>query len=361
MQDVELNDQSDIDSLPVLARGRRRAAILEDSDTDSIPGRPELPQRAAGAVLAGGGHRDADVPAARVEPLPVDRGNSKFRHWCFTYNNWQPGFEALLRAGNPVYYLCQAEIGANGTRHLQGVISFPTPRTFSGVRRLIPGWHVENMQGTIDQAVAYCSKEETRDPDYPLQWEFGVRPVCAGKAGGRSDLKAVAAIVQSGGTLQAIADTHPVSVILFHRGIERLIGLRVRPRDFPTEVFWYYGPTGTGKTRAASDADPGAYWKSPSNQWWCGYEGHEAVIIDDYRADFCKFYVLLRLLDRYPMQVEVKGGMREFCPRRIYITTPKSPVDTWASRTEEEIGQLTRRIKEVRHFPAMFAAAVAAL
>lgn len=59
---------------------------------------------------------------------------------------------------------------------------------------------------------------------------------------------------------------------------------------------------------------------------------------------------MLRLFDRYPYQVEVKGGTRQFLARKIYVTTPKSPALTWESRTEEDLAQLLRRITEVKHF-----------
>ena len=34
-------------------------------------------------------------------------------------------------------------------------------------------------------------------------------------------------------------------------------------------------------------------------KFWEGYDGHDNVIIDDIRGDFCKFHQLLKLLDRY--------------------------------------------------------------
>jgi len=74
------------------------------------------------------------------------------------------------------------------------------------------------------------------------------------------------------------------------------------------------------------------------------------VIIDDYRKDFCKFSELLRLLDRYPLRLQIKGGTVEFVARHIYITCPLAPIAIWESRTEEDIAQLTRRIEEVRNF-----------
>ena len=217
------------------------------------------------------------------------------------------------------------------------------------------------MRGTIDQAIAYCCKADSADADAPFGFtEEGTRPLSAGTSGGRSDLKAVASLVQGGATIGAVASAHPVSVILYGRGIGQLIGLQHKPRSGPTLVYWYYGPTGTGKTRAASDACVNPYWKSASHKWWDGYEAHEDVIIDDYRTNFCSFNELLRLLDRYPMQVEIKGGSREFCPKRIYITTPKNPTDTWNLRSEEDLGQLSRRITEVVHFAAIVGAEILA-
>ena len=53
------------------------------------------------------------------------------------------------------------------------------------------------------------------------------------------------------------------------------------------------------------------------------------------------------------MKVETKGGTVEFVATTIYITTPKTPIDTWATRSEEDIAQLTRRITEIRHYPAI--------
>ena len=35
-------------------------------------------------------------------------------------------------------------------------------------------------------------------------------------------------------------------------------------------------------------------------KWWEGYDGHEVVLLDDIRKDFCKFHELLTLLDIYP-------------------------------------------------------------
>jgi len=123
-------------------------------------------------------------------------------------------------------------------------------------------------------------------------------------------------------------------------------------RDFKTIVKWYYGSTGTGKSRAACDetSNVNAYWKSGGSKWWDGYDGQEAVIIDDYRCDLCTFHNLLRLFDRYPLQVEGKGTSMQFRSKLIIVTAPYRPEIMWRSRVQEDIGQLLRRIDEIKLF-----------
>ena len=219
------------------------------------------------------------------------------------------------------------------------------------MRNIRRGWHIEVLRGTVDQAIAYCSKEESRDAREQFGFvERGTKPVGAGVPGHRSDLTDVAAVISDGGGLKQVFDVDPGAFIRYQRGINAAIELHARPRDFKTEVFWYWGGTGTGKSRAAHAAAPDAYWKSASDGWWDGYVGNDDVIIDDYRCDFCKFSALLRLFDRYPLRLQIKGGTVQFVSKRIFVTAPRRPEVMWDSRTEEDLAQLKRRITEVKHF-----------
>jgi len=276
---------------------------------------------------------------------------SQMRHWCFTLANYTPEeltkIDDLVANGSATYVCYQGELcPTTGTPHLQGFVSFKNARQLGGVKRLIGSRaHLEPMRGTASQSVEYCRKEESRDPNGPNFREFGVCPVGAGTPGARSDLSAVAQLIKDGKRARDVFDENPSLFIRNFKGIERSIALLEPVRAWKTAVFWYYGPTGTGKSRRAQEEAPNAYWKDPSNSWWDGYEGHEDVIIDDYRADFCKFSYLLRVFDRYPLSVQVKGGTRNFLAKRIFVTTPKSVSDTWISRTPEDLGQLSRRVE----------------
>lgn len=279
---------------------------------------------------------------------------SKHRNWCFTLNNYtQDDIDQLRQFCGPnsgIRYLCfQPEQGESGTKHLQGCFICINPRAFNGLRGLFR-WHLEVMRGTIEQAIAYCSKEDSRDGVFE---EYGERPLNAGRQGGRSDLEAVATAIKAGQRAREIFENFGDCYIKYSKGIERAICLYQPTRTWKTQVFWFHGSTGTGKTRTAFESEPLAYFKSPSHHWWDGYEHQEAVIIDDYRRDFCKFSDLLRLFDRYPLQVQTKGGTVQFTSRRIYVTCPQAPEVIWDNRTTEDIEQLIRRIEVVRDFDSI--------
>ena len=127
-------------------------------------------------------------------------------------------------------------------------------------------------------------------------------------------------------------------------------------------VKWFYGETGTGKTRTAfeeatahAEGDISKVWIShTTDQWYDGYCGQPCVILDDIRAATWKFAELLRILDRYPIDVPVKGGFRRWTPTHIWITAPTRPRELYRNYQTGEpydgIEQLERRITEQREF-----------
>lgn len=71
------------------------------------------------------------------------------------------------------------------------------------------------------------------------------------------------------------------------------------------------------------DNYPEAYWKQRS-QWWDTYECHETVVLDDFYG-WLPYDVLLRAADRYPLQVETKGGQAVFLAKTLIITSNNTP------------------------------------
>lgn len=275
---------------------------------------------------------------------------SRPRAICFTLNNYTVDeLNNLDQIVNNVEeknikYICfQEERGQQGTPHIQGYCVAHNPKSLQGWKTLLgTRIHLEVARGTAKENQAYTSKESDRIEG--TVWRTGGTPPESGK---RNDLLGVASAISSGLSTRAIFEQYPGEYLKFNRGIQSARLLYSGKRNFKTEIFWLYGPTGTGKSRIVHEVAPEAYWKNPTTKWWCGYDEQTDVVIDDYRRDFSKFTDLLRLFDRYPLTVESKGGSISFMAKRIFVTTCHSPRKTWEDRTEEQLGQLLRRIEHV--------------
>lgn len=125
-------------------------------------------------------------------------------------------------------------------------------------------------------------------------------------------------------------------------------------------VHYYFGKTGTGKTRGAIEEaifkyGDGNYWVcQKTDQWFDGYRGQDAVILDDIRSNTWNFSNMLRLLDRYYLEVPIKGGHTRWIPREIWITAPGEPRDIYKNHATgesfDDIDQLERRIDDCKCF-----------
>lgn len=264
--------------------------------------------------------------------------SKRSRSFVFTNNNPTGGRE--LYEELPFRYIIVGNEHAptTGTPHHQGYITFLYPQRVNTVKAMLPhGCFVECARGSAVQNRKYNTKED-------MLMEEGVIP----RKGRRTDIEEVREAVYSGANMNEICDiaTSYQSI----RTAEVLLKYKERTRDWETQVVWYWGPTGTGKTRTAKE-EAGDYWISGKNlKWWDGYDAHENVIIDDFRGDFCTFHELLRILDRYPYRIECKHGSRQLLARKIWITSAYHPSKVY--QTVEDKAQLYRRISEIRHFPA---------
>lgn len=97
----------------------------------------------------------------------------------------------------------------------------------------------------------------------------------------------------------------------------------------------------------AAELFPDAYRKNLS-RWWCGYDDEEAVIWDDFKGHY-PYRELLTVLDRYPLQVEVKNGSVNFAPKIVVFTSNFHPRDWYDESTighTWEDSPLKRRLDE---------------
>ncbi len=272
---------------------------------------------------------------------------SRSRSYYFTEFDTEHEWDELVQDGECLYICWGEEVcPTTGRKHLQGYIHFAEGVSKSTVKRRLDSTtvHLGRPRGSAAQNIAYCEKDG-------VFHEFGERP----KQGARKDIDGVREAVESGAGMRRIIASG-VGYQALRYG-EKILTYIEAPRTEPPEVFWYWGPTGTGKTRAAlADASArndgsSVWWALGDFKWFDGYDGHEAAILDDFRPEWGKLSFLLRLLDRYPIQVAIKGGFRQWRPKFIYITCPKPPQECYLD-AGEDIEQLLRRITLVREFTA---------
>jgi hypothetical protein len=230
-------------------------------------------------------------------------------------------------------------VGESGTPHLQGFISYKKKTSFGIVRASLGGQaHLEPARGSPKQAADYCKK----DGNYE---EYGTIPQGRGD---RSDLKRVVELVKRGTPFSTIAEEEPAAVLRYGSGISRLKQFyRPKRRTDVPEIWTLWGKTGTGKTRRVWEfADPEQLWVHPDKQWFDGYDGHAAVLFDDFDGSWFKLSYLLKLLDRYVFQVPIKGGHTWWCPSTIFITSNLHPKEWYPNAHQNHQEALLRRLTE---------------
>lgn len=264
---------------------------------------------------------------------------SRFRNWFLTINNYTDKERELALSHAAKYILVGDEVGEQGTPHLHIYIEYENNKTFTTMKKLFPRANIQAAKGSSDDCRNYLSKGVIiREDGQPR------------RQGARNDITSVKDMVKSGSNIRDVIDTCTSYQSI--KVAEKMMVYFEPKREWLPEVRWYYGPTGTGKTRTAynelKERYGDVYVSMDSSNWWQGYDAHKGVIIDDIRKDFCKFHILLRLLDRYPYQVETKGGSRQFLAETIIITCPYSPEQLYDTR--EDIEQLLRRVSYVKKF-----------
>lgn len=265
--------------------------------------------------------------------------------WCGTLNNYVDEDIRAIRNLTCTYCVWGREVApGTGTPHLQLYVIFDrrSPKGLREMRRLFPRTHWTAARGTTSENYNYCTKdgnfEETGEkPSDANSPENGRR----GREAERERWDQARALARTG-NFDGIASDIFIRCYSSIRAIHR--DSRIRPAA-RTELdnHWFWGESGTGKTRKAWTDWPEAFAKGRT-KWWDGYQGEETVIIDDLD----KFNVGLGGLikdwgDYNPFNGEIKGGSVIIRPRRIIITSQYPIEEIW--NDPETVAAIRRRFK----------------
>ncbi|MHA2023281.1 MAG: hypothetical protein ACTSWQ_06435, partial [Candidatus Thorarchaeota archaeon] len=285
---------------------------------------------------------DPDHPA---DPIRGKQRVIRRRDFCITYFNVDKMPEVIERLNlykdRIRYFVWQKErTPTTGRLHYQCYIECNTPQYINFIKECLfkdPGVHVQLRTGTDarEKCRNYCKKTYTR-VEGPYEWGTWVQD------GQRSDIDKIKIAIEDGASVGDVMETNfktavriPHALKLYKQVQQRKEAMEEREVD----VRVYYGPTGTGKTRAAMDEAKAlcdgdvtkVYILSQPRQrggalWFDGYEGGDVIIVDDY-YDWISTTDLLRFTDRYPARFETKGGTIFANWKHVFITSNFHPLE----------------------------------
>lgn len=297
------------------------------------------------------------------------------RGWMVTINNPViPGDAYLnqwLQDGNILFGCGQKERAPEtGTPHLQLYIytkENPGNKNGFGVKwmkeNIHSTAHLDKRFGTHDEARDYCTLPEYKGKKKVVlagPWTVGtyspVETQLAGKHKGgqvnKSNYDALYARVKEGVTDRQLADEFPHLYMTAYKGIEkvRLIFDNEVERNDPYRVV-LWGPTGTGKSHMAADIcknnGGGKFIRrgNGGNLWADGYDPrrHPVVVFEEFDGSFMPYRKLLSICDKWPCDLDTKGGVVMFNPKIIIFTAHSHPKDWYHIEKVPDMTELMRR------------------
>lgn len=277
--------------------------------------------------------------------IPSQSKMSQSKNWCFTLNNPEVQLEW---ADNVKYAVWQLEQGESGTPHYQGYVEFKTNQRFNALKLLQPRAHWEPRRKTRVAAIKYCTKDDSRIDGpwfYPEEGVAEVERVRRPTSAELALLDAKKDIETTTMTLEELIEKHFYAFARNQKFLTDYYNKQVRnQRAAIPDVILLIGEKGTGKSKWAWFNYPDLYPKN-STKWWDGYDSNKTVLFDDYNGKWFMFTDLLKITDRYPYIIEVKGGSQRLNVTTMIFTSNKTPRDWY--RKVDDISPFYRRVSKV--------------
>ncbi len=285
---------------------------------------------------------------------PVLKDTDRSRDWGFTINNPTRDDYRMVEtlAGPNDYIVGQLERGAEtGTPHLQMWIHWDNARTFKTMKRKLPRARLMRTTGSAQSNKEYCQKDKTRIALKDGGWniEKGKLPA----QGTRTDWQAIFSMVDEGASNSALWGAYPGDMARYSRAIKEYRRDTAKARTWATKVVVLWGPTDCGKSHEAHkmaekfDENYGVFMcmEAGRSVWVDGAAGCDACVLDEYEGEF-PFRVMLQMTDKYKCIMPVKGGVVNWAPRLIVITSNIHPSKWYTGKNRTyEGGPLQRRLE----------------
>lgn len=317
-----------------------------------------------------------------AQELTVKYGKKSIRtitgtFWCDSEEKRILEFERVKSVWPTSKYILYGPLETteeNKKPHLHFIIAFASPKMFKTILKTLKSseYHIENCRN-FHASVEYCLKS---DPNNKL--EFG-EPL---KQGLRTDIKKT--LESSHYNIKELQENNPELYVRYRSGLEKIIETKnkennvldwlnlkqdeegnIQKKEYkPTKVFWFFGPTGTGKSRKVKEIISEKVINKiikpdeitivncfTSSGFAIGMINYNSkiLILDEFRADCIKFNELLKIIDG--TTINIKGSEMYLHLEEIYVTSCYNPYVIYKNLGQtDSIKQLLRRITECKQF-----------
>jgi len=287
----------------------------------------------------------ADQPIVRAT---FDTDRKRTYSFVFTKNNYkQTDIDALLANCGSGKDFCaisfNAEIGdEKKVPHLQGFAQSAKVSRYSTLGKRYKMW-AASMEGSIEQNAVYTTKQGQQ------HWEKGT--FVNKEQGKRKDLDQIVAHINAGRPMQVIARAFPGQYIRYNRGIEKLHSiLQAKPEIEKKHNIIRWGDSGTGKSHDVWSSGKTVY-SVPVTQnttWFPNYADEEILFFDEFVGGI-PLVMLLRILDKYPVQIPTgSGGANVWLRSKQVVFASNVPPALWYPHAREsQVEALNRRIDQL--------------
>lgn len=242
-------------------------------------------------------------------------------------------------------YAFQAESApTTGYKHFQGYFELQNKNRFEWIQKHIRKFEYlsERRAKTAKQAWDYATKTDTRIEG---PWLLG-EPTAA-ESGANKVTEQFVRAIQKGFTDKQLLEEFPSCFARMPHVPSQIRHVDDPVRTVDLKVYVLYGPPGTGKSRMAKEKWPGIYTVPFSRSGlWLTKKGdmRKIVLFEDFNGEL-PLKQFNRLIDRYPEEVEYKGGHVWWLPEIVIITTNVLPSQWYPQDDRQDVlGQIYRRI-----------------
>lgn len=250
-------------------------------------------------------------------------------------------------------YVGQLERGERtGYLHWQIYLHNNSPVRFTTLKRLFPTAHLEARRGTVAQAVAYVTKEDTRAGDQIRKGEIDT----TSHQGERVDIAFYASLIRDHGyTADQVIWEHPQAAHMA-KGLDRFENAMHRnqqTRERDVEVYFLTGKPGVGKTHYVMHAYPAAevYRVTDYKHPFDAYTGQSVLVLDEYTGQL-EVELMLNLMDRYAMDLPARYNNRIAQHTTLWIVSNKELSEVFSYEvTDAQWPAVMRRLTAVYQMP----------